>query len=154
MPRKRSFIFDSSVVYAGIDTVANSNSINTIAGGDVGKKLKVIEIKPYGTPVNIVTGVLGWVINKNIIITSITAELRAASTLAAAPFGASLVTRIRGSSPPSILSTLTIASGTSSATTIFTTPLFVFSDNNLFVDVTAVGLTRPGLGLRWLITYY
>jgi len=75
MPRKRSFIFDSSVVYAGIDTVANSNSINTIAGGDVGKKLKVIEI-------------------------------------------------------------------------------FVFSDNNLFVDVTAVGLTRPGLGLRWLITYY
>jgi hypothetical protein len=68
MPRKRSFIFDSSVVYAGIDTVANSNSINTIAGGDVGKKLKVIEIKPYGTPVNIVTGVLGWVINKNIIM--------------------------------------------------------------------------------------
>lgn len=154
MARIRSFIYDSGFIYSGTDTVANANSISTIAGGDFGKKLKTIEIKPYGAPVNVVTGVLGWSINKNILITDITAELRASSTLAAAPVGSSMITRLRGSTPPSTLSTLTIASGTSSITSFFTTPLFIFSGDSLYVDVTQVGKTRPGLGLRWLITYY
>ena len=50
------------------------------------------------------------------------------------------------------LATITIPAATSSVTS--TGLSFAFSGDDLFFDVITVGLTRPGLGLRLLVTYY
>lgn len=158
MPRKRSIIIDSGIVYAQVDTVANANSITTIAGGSNTKQIKIITIKDYNLPVSKFNATNAWTINKNIIITSITAECRGQSSIA--PTGGNLTTRVRRGAitysgiVPSLttLALITIPAATSSVTS--TGLLFAFAGDDLYFDVTEVGLTRPGLGLRLLVTYY
>lgn len=158
MPRKRSFLFDSGIVYAQVDTVANANSITTIAGGTNTKQIKTITIKDYNLPVSRFTATNAWTLNKNIIITSITAECRGQSNFA--PTGGPITVQIRrgpitysGLTPiVNVLTTISIPAASSTATS--SGLLFAFSGDDLFFDVTAVGLTRPGLGLRLLVTYY
>jgi len=158
MPRQRSFLFDSGIVYAQVDTVANANSITTIAGGTNTKQIKIITIKDYSLPVSKFNATNAWSINKNIIITSITAECRGQSNFS--PTGGPLTIRLRrgaityaGITP--IINTLAIITIPAATSSVTSTGLsFAFSGDDLFFDVITVGLTRPGLGLRLLVTYY
>lgn len=158
MPRQRSFLFDSGILYAQVDTVANANSITTIAGGTNTKQIKIITIKDYNLPVSKFNATNAWSINKNIIITSITAECRGQSSIA--PTGGNLTTRVRrgGITYSGIVPTLTtlalITIPAASTSVTNSGLLFAFAGDDLYFDVTETGLTRPGLGLRLLVTYY
>lgn len=158
MPRKRSVIIDSGIVYAQVDTVANANSITTIAGGTNTKQIKTIVIKDFNLPVSRFNATNAWTLNKNIIITNITAECRGLSNFA--PTGGPLTIRVRRGGitysgiVPTINTLLTLSIPAASSTATSSGLLFAFSGDDLFFDVTTVGLTRPGLGLRLLVTYY
>lgn len=152
MPRKRSFLFDSGTLYAQIDVVANANSVSTIAGGNATRKLKSIEIKPYGSVVQAVTGTNEWYLNNNIIVTSIIATLRGPSNVA--PQGRDMIVVIKKNNVN--FATITITKATTSKVIDYTntSPLFAYNGDKLTFDVTQPGLTTPGSGLKLDITYY
>lgn len=156
MPRKRSFLFDgaTNTLYVNVDIVANANSTTTAAGSSVSKKLKTVEIKPYGSVVQVVTGTNEWYLNNNIVITNILSTLRGPSNFA--PQGRDMTVILRkkhaSNGVTTNLQTITITKATSSKNLDAT--LTALTGDRIYFDVTQVGLTTPGSGLKLDITYY
>lgn len=175
MPRRRSFILDRGIIYVNLDTASNANSV-TIAAGTLStsnilsnttsavtsaiKKLKTIEIKAPDFSVSPFTAYDGWLLNSNIVITSIVSSCRGSAISVGsanfAPQGRDLICRIRkkhaSNGVTTTMATISITKSTSSRTT--STIYNVSAGDTLLFDVTQVGSTRPGAGLKHDITYY
>jgi len=154
MPRTRSFLFDSGILYVNLDVVSNANSITTAAGSTASKKIKSVEIKPYASVVQVVTGTNEWYLNNNIVITNILSTLRGPSNFA--PQGKDMIVVLRkkhaSNGNTTTFQTITITKATTSKTVDVT--LTALTGDKIYFDVTQVGSTIPGQGLKLDITYY
>ena len=154
MPRTRSFLFDSGILYVNLDVVSNANSITTAAGSTASKKIKSVEIKPYASVVQVVTGTNEWYLNNNIVITNILSTLRGPSNFA--PQGKDMIVVLRkkhaSNGNTTTFQTITITKATTSKTVDVT--LTALTGDRIYFDVTQVGSTIPGQGLKLDITYY
>jgi hypothetical protein len=154
MPRTRSFLFDSGILYVNVDVVSNANSITTAAGSTASKKIKTVEIKPYASVVQVVTGTNEWYLNNNIVITNILSTLRGPSNFA--PQGRDMIVVLRkkhaSNGNTTTFQTITITKATTSKTV--DTSLTALAGDRIYFDVTQVGSTIPGQGLKLDITYY
>jgi hypothetical protein len=154
MPRKRSFLFSDGILYVNIDVVANANSVTTAAGSTASKKLKSVEIKPYASVVQVVTGTNEWYLNSDIVITNILSTLRGPSNFA--PQGRDMIVVLRKNHASNGLTTtfqtITITKSTTSKNV--STTLNASAGDKIYFDVTQVGSTIPGQGLKLDITYY
>ena len=154
MPRKRSFLFSDGILYVNVDVVANANSVTTAAGSTASKKLKSVEIKPYASVVQVVSGTNEWYLNNNIVITNILSTLRGPSNFA--PQGRDMIVVLRKNHASNGLTTtfqtITITKATTSKTVDVT--LTALTGDKIYFDVTQVGSTIPGQGLKLDITYY
>jgi hypothetical protein len=161
MPRKRSFIFDSSTsssapntMYVGIDSIANANTTTIAAGTIAAKKLRSVEIKPYGSTVQVVSGTNEWYLNNDIVVSSIFANLRGQSNFI--PQGRDMIISMRknhaSNGVTTVFQTLTITKATANVRS--NTTLTASTGDKIYFDVTQVGSTIPGMGLKLDITYY
>jgi hypothetical protein len=154
MPRTRSFLFDSGILYVNLDVVSNANSITTAAGSTASKKIKSVEMKPYASVVQVVTGTNEWYLNNNIVITNILSTLRGPSNFA--PQGKDMIVVLRkkhaSNGNTTTFQTITITKATTSKNVDVT--LTALTGDRIYFDVTQVGSTIPGQGLKLDITYY
>ena len=159
MARNRKMLLDvqSGVIYTNTDTLGNAVIDDVIA--KTSRRSLPIVIKTPGTPVQLVTGTLGWAINANTRVTGVRMDCMKTSPLnsnsSVAPNGGNLNIAIRKVSSNAVSSTLGTFSITSGSITSYSDVDYsLVTDDSIYVDVTGVGTLNPGNGLKVTLFYY
>lgn len=153
--RLRNTIVDNTTGKVLSGTDISTDTSDHVVAALVPKQLS-IEVKSPGSIVQVVTATKAWKPSSSGVITKITGVLRTSSGpgVGAAPIGQNLTFRIRQQHSDSTndLYSYSIASGSFTSSTVVNIN-FVPTDN-IYLDITQVGATRPGQGLIVYLEYY
>jgi hypothetical protein len=159
MGRNRNILLDvqNGVIYSNTDTIADATLDNVIA--KTSRRAIPIVIKTPGTPVQLVSGTLGWGINANTRVTGVRMDCMktdpSVANSSVAPNGGNLniaIRKISSDAVSSILGTFSIVSG--SITSYSDVSYNLVTNDSIYVDVTGVGTLNPGNGLKVTLFYY
>lgn len=157
--RVRNTLIDNTVgtLYSGIittDLAVANNTLATIAAKNI-----PFQIKAPGATVTTVTDTIGWTVNSPTIVSQVKMDMMKVSATTAnsvvAPSGSSIITSIRkvsNTGTTTVLGTTNVASGSISSTTAVNYSLNTY--DTVYIDVTQVGSTFAGSGLRVTLSFY
>lgn len=158
MRRTRVVLVDNTTgtIYTNVTKPSAASKASIIAGA----KPSTVKttVSKAGKSVSIVNSNKPISPRREVLVTFISMEVTASrglSTSAAAPFGNNLTVRYRKVSSNGTTTTLgthSITSGNTSYSTSVSYPLT--NTDKLFIDVTSIGTTAPGLGLIVYTTYF
>jgi len=158
MARIRNFIIDNNTGYIFSNTTSSYgySPSNIVAYPEL--KSQPVFIKPPGYIVQIVSAVYGWTLPgpafiPTIQLTCVKTNPATISDSAVAPIGSSLNVNIRkvtSLGATSNVATVSLSSGSANANTLVN--LLINTGDTLYADVTQIGSSSPGSGLR--LTYY
>lgn len=160
MARTRGILVDNSstTVFINIDKPSSANNSGRDALTTSPISARSVSVVPAGSPVKVVTGASFWYpVPYDITVSGVEGRLVPLRSENTAPVGSDLIFKYRVScaNGSSInLQTVTIRSTTTGNTTLANSMNYELKRGDvIFIDVTNVGKTKPGIGLMSTLFY-
>jgi hypothetical protein len=149
--RTRSILIDSTLgkIFTGVTDVASASASNLIAGAQRSTKTFATAAATSARVAYNLSGGNGLYMGNNGILTNVS------MTVATAPIGAAIIIVLKKGATyatSSVIGTYNIPNGLSSSSNPVS--ISFLSTDYFFIDITQVGLTKPGNGLIIQLGYY